>query len=93
VLRRKVDGIHWEEALEQLHGSPDLKGLNSAMKVDKIVKGTVRKTKMLLQSTVDEEAEPLGDSFSFFVSWNLETNQPKLTVDITAPFMEALWIA
>ena len=31
VLRRKVPGIHWEEAVAQLQGNPDLKPLNTAM--------------------------------------------------------------
>ena len=39
VLRRKIEGIHWDEAMEQLQGNPDLKGMSKEMKVDKLAAG------------------------------------------------------
>ncbi len=35
VLRKKVEGIHWEEAVEQLQTLPELKELNRGMRIDK----------------------------------------------------------
>ncbi len=35
VLRKKVEGIHWEEAVEQLQTLPELKELNREMRIDK----------------------------------------------------------
>ena len=39
VLRRKLQGIHWEEAIEQLQGAPRLQALNRSMSLDRIVSG------------------------------------------------------
>ncbi|MCP4669063.1 MAG: MBL fold metallo-hydrolase, partial [Deltaproteobacteria bacterium] len=43
VLRRKIEGIHWEEAVEQLQSAPHLKAINRAIGIDKMVLATVRK--------------------------------------------------
>ena len=42
VLRRKVDGIHWEEAIEQIQSAPHLKSMNETMKIDRVILGAVR---------------------------------------------------
>jgi len=93
ILRRKVEGIHWEEALEQLQTQPGLKALNAALNIESMIISTVRKTIDLLKSSLDEGDNVLADQFSFFVAWNLETNQPKMSVDVAGAFLESIWIA
>ncbi len=93
VLRSKVAGVHWEEAVEQLQGAPALKSLNQALRLDRMVTRTVRRASEWLRSRLEPGEEALMDRISFFVSWNLETNQPGLVVDFSGSYLESVWIA
>jgi hypothetical protein len=93
VLRRKLQGIHWEEAVEQLQGAPRLQGLNKSMFVDRIVVATVRETARWLSSRIEPEDEPIMDHLAYFISWDLEGNQPKIVVDGSGSFVETIWLA
>ncbi len=42
VLRRKIDAIHWEEAIEQLQSNRNLKTLNQTARLDRIILSTVQ---------------------------------------------------
>ena len=33
------------------------------------------------------------NTFAWFVSWNLETNQPRLLIDFTEPYFDSIWMA
>jgi GNAT superfamily N-acetyltransferase len=92
VLRRKVPGIHWDEALDQLQTCPALKDLNSTLRIDKKIIGTVRRAGEIIDSQLGRETDSSLDQFTFFVAWNLETNQPGITVDFSGSFLECLWI-
>jgi hypothetical protein len=93
VLRPKVEGIHWEEAVEQLQCSPALVGLNKSMGLERLIKGTVRGTMDWLASNLPVEDQELIDQLSYFVSWDLEANRPKVFVDLFSSSIECLWIA
>jgi hypothetical protein len=93
VLRRKVEGIHWGEAVEQLQTCSALKSLNASMKLDKLVVATVRKAQDWLKARATKEEENLLDNFTYFVSWNIDSNQPQLVVDYTGTFLDSIWIA
>lgn len=93
VLRRKVAGIHWEEAVEQLQTAPELKSLNESMAIDVMTRSTVRKTQDWMKSRLNQEDEFLLDQFTYFVSWDLEANQPKLVVDFSGSYLESIWVA
>jgi hypothetical protein len=93
VLRRKVQGIHWEEAVDQLQSIPALRVMNSSVRVDKLIMKSVRKTSEWLQAHANPEEEPLLDGLSYFVSWNLETNQPRIVVDFGGSYVESIWVA
>jgi hypothetical protein len=94
VLRFKVSGIHWEEAVDQLQGSSSLKALNAAARVDKLVMATIRKGAEWLKSALEADGEEvLVESFTHFVSWNLDTNQPRVVVDFSGTYLESIWIA
>jgi len=93
ILRRKVDGIHSEEALDQLKTSLALKTMNREIGVDRtiivaineIIKGLMRR----FGSGHQKEIEDLA----FFVPWNLERNTPKITVDEKGISMDVVWLA
>jgi hypothetical protein len=93
VLRHKVSGIHWEEAVEQLQGSSHLKRLNASMKIDKTVVNTVHKANEIVAKHLGIRNEKLFNMMAFFVSWDLKSNQPKLMVDVLDTFLESIWIA
>ncbi len=93
VLRRKIQGIHWEEAVEQLLSSPDLISLNESVRVDRIVKGTVLKARETVARKLGLSPDYVGEMTTCFVSWDLEANQPRLTVDPVGTFLETVWLA
>ena len=93
VLRRKVDGIHWEEAVEQLQTSPQLKGMNDHMKLDRLVRATVREAREVISGHVGEPGEWPIDPLTLFVSWDLENNRPRLMIDFAGTSLESVWAA
>jgi hypothetical protein len=93
VLRRKVEGIHWEEAIEQLQSNPHLKNMDRSMKIDRVILGTVRNTNRMISETLDLREETVTDSLTCFVPWDLERNQPRLMIDFTHVYLECVWMA
>ena len=93
VLRRKVYGIHYEEALEQLQGDPALKGLNQAMHFDRMVKGTVGAAYKAAAEVLSRDEEELRELLTVFVSWDLDANRPRVMVDPVGSFFESIWLS
>jgi hypothetical protein len=93
VLRRKVAGIHWEEAIEQLQSVPNLKSMNGSMKIDRVILGSVRNTNQMITETLGLREETVTDSLACFVPWDLERNQPRLMIDFTNVYLECVWMA
>jgi hypothetical protein len=93
VLRRKLDGIHWEEAIEETHSAPHLKSLNETMKIDQMIFGTVRMAQQMISEKLRLREEMVADSLTCFVPWDLENDQPRLVIDFTAAYLESLWMA
>ena len=93
VLRKKVDGIHWEEAVEQLQTSPRLKSLNEALGLEGVIKSTVRRALDRTAEKLRVDGQTLRDQVTAFVSWNLEINQPRLTADFSGSWLETVWLA
>ncbi len=93
VLRRKLAGIHWEEAVEQLQTSPLLKALNEQMKLDRLIRATVREARGVISRHVEKPEERPIDRLSFFVSWDLKNNRPGLMIDPTGTSLESIWAA
>ncbi len=93
VLRRKVPGIHWEEALEQLQTSPALKELNNHLGLERIISRAVAKVMEKLRSSLNGVDENVVDPSGIFVSWDLKINQPRVLVDISNSHLETLWVS
>jgi len=93
ILRRKIEGIHWEEAVEQLRTEPRLKGLNAALGIDRLVMAGVRGVREEVKSRVPAEEDSVADRFACFVSWDLAANQPLITVEMVGAYLESLWVA
>jgi len=93
ILRQKVAGIHWDEALEQIQTSPPLKAMNQAIFIDRIIKAAVSRTRQIMGSSITE-AEKFGpDDFAYFVSWDLDKNRPGVVIDFHATYLESIWVA
>jgi hypothetical protein len=93
VLRRKIGGIHWEEALEQLHNIPSLKVMNASIQIDRMIFSTVRRVNEMISDQLGLREETVADLLTCFVSWNLKSNQPKLVIDFTGTYLESVWMA
>ncbi len=93
ILRRKLEGIHLDEALDQLRTSSHLKEMNRAGGIERTIILTIKEVKKELMkkfgSSFSEEIEDL----TFFIPWNLETNMPRVTVDTASIYLDILWIA
>ena len=93
ILRRKLEGIHLEEALDQLRSSTHLKEMNRTGRIDQAMILTVKEVKKELMkrfgSSFHEEIEDL----TFFIPWNLESNMPRVTVDTASVYLDTVWIA
>ncbi len=93
VLRRKIPGIHWEEALEQLQVNPLLKGLNRTLRLDRLVRQTVGRAREQISQMAESEGQVESGLFAWFVSWDLENNRPRVFIDGSGAFFESIWIA
>lgn len=92
VLRRKIAGIHWEEAAEQIHSSPRLKGMDGELNLSRIIRGTVREAHRAVLDKVGGCDSP-DDLLTCFVSWDIRANQPLLMVDFSNCYLESVWMA
>ena len=93
VLRKKVGGIHSEEALDQLRSSPHLKKMNMAAGIDRALVSTINEVNKWLRKTFGPTAGREFEDVTFFVPWDFESNMPKVTVDVSGVFLDTLWIA
>jgi GNAT superfamily N-acetyltransferase len=93
ILRRKVQGIHSEEALDQLRTSPYLKGMNRAVGIDRAVVKTINEIREWLLKDFDSSLREEIEDIAFFVPWDLVGNIPRVTVSESGVFLDTLWIA
>jgi hypothetical protein len=93
ILRKKVDGIHSEEALDQLATSPSLKAMNREVGIARTIVLTINEINKGLMKVFGPNHQNEIENLAFFVPWDLERNIPKVTVNITGVSLDAVWIA
>ncbi|MBW2057519.1 MAG: GNAT family N-acetyltransferase [Deltaproteobacteria bacterium] len=93
ILRKRVEGIHSEEALDQLRTSPYLRDLNRAAGIDQAVEKTLHQTRRWLVERSDSRYREQIEELIFFVPWDFEKNMPRVTVDVSGVYIDRLWIA
>ncbi len=93
VLRRKIEAIHWEEAIEQLQSNKNLKTLNETARLDRIVLTTVQESATAVSRQMGLPRETIIDQLTPFVSWDLKNNQPRVVIDFSFSYLAAIWIA
>lgn len=93
VLRRKVEGVHWEEAIEQIYRAPHLKTLNHTLNLQGMVRTAVGEALEMVCERFEVEGLDPNEHLACFVSWNLETNRPLLQIDSAGTFLNTIWLA
>jgi len=93
TLRRKVDGIHSEEALDQLKTSSSLKEMNRSLEIDRMILRTLKRTREWLMKEFDGKRHPESEDLAYFVSWDIPKNIPRVQVDGSSISLVSLWIA
>jgi len=93
VLRRKVSGIHWEEAMEQVQSSPCLKALDASLKLHRMVAGTVWEAMGTIARELNLDKSEIHDRLACFVSWDIQANRPLMMVDFTTSYLTSIWMA
>jgi hypothetical protein len=93
VLRRKLGGVHSQEALDQLMTMPHLKELNRSVGVDAAVTGTIKDARDFLRKEFASSFRREVDELTYFVPWDIEQNLPRVTVDVSGISLSTLWIS
>jgi len=93
ILRRKVEGIHAEEALDQLRTSAYLKEMNRAAGIDRAVVLTRDEIRGWLVKAFDLSLREEIEDLTFFVPWDIERNIPRMAVNILGVSLDTMWIA
>ncbi len=92
ILRRKIQGIHWEEALEQLRCAPDLCRMYHELRLEPLIHATVDTARRLVAAH-GPDMESLAEDLTMFVSWDVGCNRPQIQVDAAGVFLQAVWLA
>ena len=93
VLRKKIAGIHWEEAIGLLQSSPTLKQMNKQVDLERIILSTIQKIDESITGVIKDKGGLSIESPTYFVSWDMEFNQPKCLVDYYGTSLETVWLA
>jgi len=93
ILRRKVEGIHSQEALDQLKSVKHLKELNGAISVDRVITNTIKEIKDSLGKRSTSGYGQEVDDLTIFIPWHIEENLPRLEVNISRVSLGSVWIA
>lgn len=93
ALRRQVEGVHSQEALDQLKAIPHLTALNQAIRVDRCIINVIKETESFLKKTFPFRFKREIEDLAYFVPWDIERNTPAIRVDITGVSLDTVWIA
>jgi GNAT superfamily N-acetyltransferase len=93
ILRKRVGGIHSEEALDQLRTVPYLKDLNRGVGVDFVMTSTMSSIREWLRKKFHDRFQQEIDEVAYFFPWDIANNIPRINVDIAGVSLDTLWIA
>ncbi len=93
VLRRKVEGIHSQEAFDQLRTSPHLREMNRAVGIDRAMVRTLHDVRKWLETRFKSRFRRDIEDLAYFVPWDIETNLPRVHVEISGVSLDRIWIA
>jgi len=93
ALRKKVGGIHSQEALDQLRTSPYLKEMNRTVRIDHTIITTINEIKNWLRKELNPGLRQEIEELTYFIPWDIGKNIPKIHIDISGTSFDRLWIA
>ncbi|OGP56184.1 MAG: hypothetical protein A2Y65_06465 [Deltaproteobacteria bacterium RBG_13_52_11] len=93
ALREKVEGIHSQEAFDQLNTSPHLREMNRAAGIDRAMVRTINDMRKWLETTFKSHYRQEIEDLTYFLPWDIERNIPKVRVDISGVSLDTIWIA
>jgi GNAT superfamily N-acetyltransferase len=93
ALRKKVEGIHSQEALDQLRISPLLREMNHAIGIEPLILRVIHEIQDRLRSDLNPNHHQEVEDLTYFVPWDIEKNFPRICVDISGISMDTIWIA
>jgi hypothetical protein len=93
ALRKKVEGIHSQEALDQLRGSPLLREMNRTVGIEPLILRVIHEIQNRLRSDLNPILDHEVEDLTYFIPWNIEKNFPRIRVDISRISMDTIWIA
>lgn len=93
VLRKKVEGIHSQEALDQLRTSPHLKEMNNSVGIDRVMIKAINDIRERLEKKFNPGFRQEIEDLTYFLPWDIEKNIPRIHVDVSAISLNTLWIA
>jgi GNAT superfamily N-acetyltransferase len=93
ILRRRVEGIHYQEALDQLRSEPALREWNRSVGIDRILQQTIGEVRGWIREDPEGASLDLQGEITYFVPWDLESNRPRLHVDPSGAYFDRIWVA
>jgi GNAT superfamily N-acetyltransferase len=92
ALRKKVEGIHSQEALDQLRTSPHLSEMNRTVEIDRIITRVIHEIKNWLRANSNPRVHQEIEDLTYFFPWDIEKNFPRICVDISSISIDTIWI-
>jgi GNAT superfamily N-acetyltransferase len=93
ALRRKLEGVHSQEALDQLRTARSLREMNRALRIDAAQIRTIDEIRNSLAREFNSLWRQEVEDLTYFVPWDIEKNRPRLRVDVSGISFETIWIA
>jgi hypothetical protein len=93
VLRKKVAGVHSQEAFDQLKTSPRLREMNEAVGVDRTMVKTINEIKKWMETRFRSRFRQEIEDLTYFLPWDIETNFPRVRVEVSGISLDTVWIA
>jgi hypothetical protein len=93
ALRRQVQGVHSQEALDQLKTIPHLRNLNSAVGITRCIQNVIKDTEKSLKKRFHSRFKREIEELAYFIPWDIERNAPVIRVDISGISLDTVWLA
>ena len=93
ALREKVEGIHSEEAFDQLRTSRYLKEMNRAVGIDRLLVRTINDIRKSLEARFKSCFRQEIEDLTYFFPWDIDRNIPRVHVDASGASLDRIWIA
>ena len=93
ALREKVEGIHSDEAFDQLRTSAYLREMNRAVGIDRTMIMTINDIKKWLEKRFNSPFRQEIEDLTYFFPWDIEKNIPRIHVDTSGVSLDRIWIA